>query len=265
MVTALSDMPRERFPALLIDAGNSRIKWALVEAHGRPLIEGTLSHACAEADAPALAGLPAPRSAWLSNVAGAALGERLHAWVEQRWPGLPQHTIRSREQQCGVRNGYREPARLGTDRWAALIGARAAYPDEDLLIATFGTATTLERLDADGYFRGGLIAPGWSLMLRSLGEHAAQLPMLNAEAAPRAPATLDAALANDTANAIVEGCRAAQAGLIERAWRACATPLRCVLAGGAVDQVGPALTIPFTRHDNLVLAGLFRIAADASG
>jgi len=96
---------------------------------------------------------------------------------------LPLTTIRAREQQCGVTNAYTTPHALGSDRWAGMIGAHAAFPGEHLLIATFGTATTLEALRADGCFVGGLIAPGWSLMMRSLGEHTAQLPTLDAQAA----------------------------------------------------------------------------------
>ncbi len=67
-----------------------------------------------------------------------------------------------------------------------MIGAHAAFPGEHLLIATFGaTSHTLEAVDrADGRFVGGLtIAPGWTLMMRSLGEHTAQLPTLDANAA----------------------------------------------------------------------------------
>lgn len=176
-------------PRLLIDAGNSRVKWAVVAADGTHLAVGALSHAesdsrewAAEATAH-WASLPAPCGAWLSNVAGDAAAARIAALVQTQWPGLPLTTIRARERQCGVTNSYTTPHALGSDRWAGMIGAHAAFPGEHLLIATFGTATTVEALRADGCFVGGLIAPGWSLMMRSLGEHTAQLPTLDAHAA----------------------------------------------------------------------------------
>ena len=50
----------------------------------------------------------------------------------------------------GVRNGYREPAQLGCDRFAALIAARHHHPDRDLLVVNAGTATTVDALTADG-------------------------------------------------------------------------------------------------------------------
>jgi type III pantothenate kinase len=165
---------------------------------------------------------------------------------------------------------------LGSDRWAGLIGARAAFPGENLLIATFGTATTLEALRADGYFIGGLIAPGWSMMMRSLGEHTAQLPTLD----PAATRTLladtgtdaDATstlrtgpfFATDTHRSLSAGCVLAQAGLIERtladlqdAWR---VPVRLIVSGGAAGEIAGALKVPHTRHDTLVLSGLALIA-----
>ncbi|MEW6343270.1 MAG: type III pantothenate kinase [Pseudomonadota bacterium] len=274
-------------PFLLIDAGNSRIKWALVQADGTQSHAGACGHE--GLDDPDWSALPRPASAWISNVAGAAVAQRLAGLLDARWPGLPRTTIRACKQQCGVTNGYTTPDALGSDRWAGLIGARAAFPGEPLLIATFGTATTLEALRADGMFVGGLIAPGWSLMMRSLGEHTAQLPTLDAngargllaseapgadanaagtagngqasnEAKPRGPF-----FATDTPRSLSAGCALAQAGLIERMWadlqEAWAVPVRLVVGGGAANEVTGALKVPHTRHDSLVLSGLALIAA----
>ena len=267
-------------PFLLIDAGNSRIKWALAQADGTQSHAGTFGHG--GVDEPNWSSLPRPASAWLSNVAGAAVGQRLAALLDAQWPGLPHTTIRACRQQCGVTNGYTTPAALGSDRWAGLIGARAAFPGEPLLIATFGTATTLEALRADGMFIGGLIAPGWSLMMRSLGEHTAQLPTLDAHAARGllapggepgtaggAQASIDASprgpfFATDTPRSLSAGCALAQAGLIERMWHdlqdAWGVPVRLVVGGGAANEVTAALKVPHTRHDSLVLSGLVLIA-----
>ena len=161
-----------------------------------------------------------------------------------------------------------EPSSLGSDRWCGMIGARAAYPGENLLIATFGTATTLEALLADGTFTGGLIAPGWSLMMHSLGTHTAQLPTLDAAAARSALGSTRSLFANDTRTALSAGCLLAQAGLIERAWQDLRAQwqadVRLVLGGGGANEVAGALNVPHTRHDSLVLAGLALIARDAA-
>lgn len=260
-------------PLLLIDAGNSRVKWALLDATGSKTRGGPfdrLPGETAEADLLAeWAGLPRPGAVWISNVAGAAPAARLAALLERQWAGVPRTTIAARPAQCGLVNEYVEPAKLGSDRWAGMIGAHALYPGEALLIATLGTATTIDAVDARGHFVGGLIAPGWTLMMRSLGEHTAQLPSLNRDDARRLLDTRPAPLfAQTTATALLEGCRLAQVGLIESAWQAARArsdrPVRCIVSGGAAPEVVQALTIPFTRHDHLVLDGLALIAADAA-
>ncbi|KVV36429.1 type III pantothenate kinase [Burkholderia territorii] len=256
-------------PHLLIDAGNSRIKWALADAQRTLVDTGAFGHTRDGGADPDWSALPRPQRAWISNVAGADVAARLDALLDARWPGLARTTIRSRRAQCGVTNGYTTPEQLGSDRWAGLIGARAAFPGEHLLIATFGTATTLEALRADGRFTGGLIAPGWALMMRALGTHTAQLPTLTTDIASGLLAGVQAEpFQVDTPRSLSAGCLYAQAGLIERAWRelsdAWQAPVRLVLAGGAADDVARALTLPHTRHDALILSGLALIAAEAA-
>lgn len=259
-------------PHLLIDAGNSRIKWALVHTDGSHIAGGALTHG--NVDQPDWLNLPAPGGAWLSNVAGEEAAARIKALLDAHWPHLALTTIRASAQQCGVTNGYTKADALGSDRWAGMIGAHAAFPGEHLLIATFGTATTLEALRADGCFVGGLIAPGWSLMMRSLGEHTAQLPTLDAHVARDLLDAGDATqttrrgpfFATDTPRSLSAGCTLAQAGLIERMWQDLQdewqVPVRLVVSGGAVDEVASALKVPHTRHDSLVLSGLALIAAE---
>jgi type III pantothenate kinase len=258
-------------PALLIDAGNTRVKWALREAESDSE-EFSASGAFEHAEAPSTwAALPRPRGAWISNVAGAELGARLDALLGTHWPDLPRTTISARAEQCGVINRYDTPGQLGSDRWAGLIGARAVFPGEALLLATLGTATTLEALSAAGHFAGGLIAPGWELMMRALGTHTAQLPTLTAEtAAPLvaggAPGmAAPAPFARNTPHAVSVGSLYAQAGLIERAWHELQSlwqqPVRLVLSGGNAEALAPLLRVPHTQHASLVLEGLAQIAA----
>ena len=262
--------------ALLVDAGNSRVKWSIAdsEAPSTPdsVHAGVFDHGDEASQSAVLAAVPMPRRAVISNVAGADAAARIQSLIERVWPGLECVWVRSCAHQGGVTNGYRTPTELGTDRWCGMIGAHAAYPGEHLLIATLGTATTVEALRADGFFAGGLIAPGWTLMMESLGQRAAQLPSLDAADATHALQAMDAnehnrgAFACDTRTSLSEGSRATQAAFIDYAWREAqalfGAPVRCVLGGGAADAIGAALRIPYTRHDGLVLAGLAWIARD---
>jgi type III pantothenate kinase len=277
-------------PLLLLDAGNSRIKWALVAANTASVSASTVSVGDAEDAANAAAGrgtlragafehdgapdwrgLPRPAGAWISNVAGKAAGGRIDGLIDAAWAGLPRATIQASARQCGVSNGYTEPGALGSDRWCGLIGGRAAYPGENLLIATIGTATTLEALRADGMFTGGLIAPGWLLMMQSLGSSTAQLPTLSTDTARGVLASAGELagelFATDTRAGLSAGCLFAQAGLLERAWRDLRAKwradVRLVVGGGGAEVVAGALSVPHTGHDSLVIAGLALIAREA--
>jgi type III pantothenate kinase len=256
-------------PSLLVDAGNSRIKWALVSPAetGSSTVsrDGAFDHGHTEGERD-WSDLPPPASAWISNVAGTAVAERIDRLIDARWPALQRTFVQARAQQCGVTNGYANPAQLGADRWCGLIGAHAAYPGEHVLIATFGTATTLEALHADGTFTGGLIAPGWLLMMQSLGSHTAQLPTLSSDTARNA--LTGNLFATDTREGLSAGCLLAQAGFIERAWHDLRAQwhaeVRLVVSGGAAGVVADALKVPHTRHDSLVIPGLALIARDTS-
>jgi type III pantothenate kinase len=244
---------------LLVDAGNTRVKWALADRGAAPgvwLASGAALRNAGELDAlgDAWRGQPVA-AALLCNVAGDATRQALEAQLQlafgQALP--PSDWFRSAPEAGGLRNGYRNPQQLGADRFAAAIGARALYPDEALLVVTCGTATTVDAVTPDGTFLGGMILPGLDLMARSLAAGTAQLPRV-AEGFNRL-----APFADNTADAIASGCMAAQAGAIERAAAALTAShgaARCVVSGGAGALVASALTLPATRIENLTLIGL---------
>lgn len=235
---------------IAIDAGNTRIKWGIHDG-ARWLDQGALPTGevsrLAEVSADWLGG----ERVVACNVAGEEVGATISAALASRFGAL--HWLRSSAQCCGVRNGYEYPERLGADRWAALIGARAQTA-EACLVVCVGTATTVDWLAADGEFRGGLILPGVDLMRASLARNTAQLPLAEGEfrCAPR-----------NTMDAIVSGCLHAQIGAIERMYaKLAAEPgARCLLTGGAAPSLVPHLQIPFVLVESLILDGLVRFGA----
>ncbi|MEO6352579.1 MAG: type III pantothenate kinase [Oxalobacteraceae bacterium] len=258
---------------LLVDAGNTRIKWALVDATtqlGRWNTFGSVSHAEVGTLAQAWRGLRWSR-ALLSNVAGAALRQRLEAALAAATALRPAQIdwFAATLQQGGVRNGYRNPAQLGCDRFAALIGAHALFPQQALIVATCGTATTVDALSPDGVFVGGMILPGLGLMASALAGNTAQLPQVEQvlQQPPSLALPLSPMFADNTDDAIVSGCIAAQAGAIERALAAHArehAAVQCVLAGGAAAYIAPQLRVAHQIVDNLVLIGLQLVALQAA-
>jgi type III pantothenate kinase len=150
-----------------------------------------------------------------------------------------------------LRIAYANPAKLGVDRFLAMIGAHDAWP---ALIVGVGTGLTIDLVDADGLHRGGRIAPSPTLMREMLHARAAQL-------APSGGTYAE--FADDTEDALVSGCDGAAIALIERSGREAArllgTPPRLLLHGGGADVLRAHLPDAELRPA-LVLAGLARWA-----
>lgn len=252
---------------LLIDAGNTRIKWAAADKDAKPgrwSTFGSVAHEQLEQLASAWRDLHLSRVI-VSNVAGKPVRDRL----EQIFSSIcgngavtPEWFVSS--PACGgVRNAYRQPQQLGSDRFASAVGARSLFPDRALLVVTCGTATTVDAISADGIFTGGMILPGLKLMAGSLARNTAQLPevMAQGEHLPL--------FADNTEEAIVSGCISAQVGAIERAFagfvrRYPDEPIQCIVSGGAGALIASYLAIPCIHVDNLVLPGLQVVAQQPS-
>lgn len=238
---------------LALDAGNSRIKWGLWEDRGF-VAQGSIATADAVKLFDVLHVHARPRMIIGSNVAGPivaqALADALRPWqIDVRW-------IASRAAQCGVVNHYLAPDKLGTDRWAALIGAHRRGLGACVVVDA-GTAVTIDALTADGAFLGGLILPGVELMAHSLANGTADLPL---EAGRFEP------FPRSTMNAIRSGAMQAIAGAIERMAavlqeREQSSP-QVVIAGGAGPLIVPLLSIPAVHAPALVLEGLVGIAQE---
>lgn len=230
---------------LLLDVGNTRLKWGLHDGTGWRG-QGAVLLSALDGFADVLASLGPVERMLGANVAGATVGGRLGVFLERA--GLAAEWIRPLDEGYGVRNAYLDPSRLGADRWAALVGARALHAGAALVV-TSGTATTADVLDSQGVFQGGVILPGLDLMRLSLARDTAQLPFSDGrfERTPRR-----------TADAIQTGCLHAQLGAIERMFRLVAGEpgSLCLLNGGAAAALAPLLECPLREVDNLVLEGL---------
>jgi type III pantothenate kinase len=235
---------------LLLDIGNSRLKWAWRDGNGlRPgaPFSSRAPDLAAALDA-AWGMLPAPAKIWGCNVAGEEIHAGVESWTARRW-GCPCRWIVSTAQAHGVVNGYDDPARLGADRWLALIAARRFFP-LPLCVADCGTAITVDVLDADGKHLGGVIAPGLDAMRQALPlavtleAETAELPTLG----------------RNTAAAVGAGVLHASAGLIERVHAHCR--VRCgqnpalILTGGDAARIAHLLDIPHRVEKDLLLRGL---------
>ncbi len=264
---------------LLIDVGNTRVKWRYCVGSGwrddDP--QGTETLGEVQVLAQQWRELDAKR-VLLVCVASEDIYRQLSTTLSAAHPSIAIRRIVSTKSLCSMRNDYCQPEQLGADRWVAAIGAHALYPGRALVIVSMGTATTIDvvlpvsapDLHERARFRGGVILPGVDLMRAALAHGTARLPLA---------AGHYAAIADNTDDAIIGGILHAQAGAIERVCRAAQVdpcweprfgePL-CLIGGGAATQLAPLLAareLPAQTQliSDLVLRGLDQIARHDAG
>ena len=239
---------------LLLDLGNSRLKWALQAQPGSWLAHGAVGWQQEQDVAATLrlawAQLPAPVAVLGASVVDVAREAQLAALVAERF-GIAPFWLRTPASACGVRNAYAEPQRLGVDRFLAMVAAHAEGRAPCVLVGV-GTALTLDALAADGRHLGGLIAPGPQLMQQSLLGATAQVR-------PQRPGQI-LELADNTADAVASGCWQAAAALVERFATRLAGELGAgaglILDGGDAATLLPLLALPAQLVRDGVLRGL---------
>ena len=255
---------------LLIDAGNTRIKWRLVNGRRAGRVHAlawTQASAARVARRVLRDGAGVARTV-VCSVAGLPLERALR--LAARAQRLPRPLfIRSARRAAGVRNAYADTWRLGADRWLAMIGARALLPARSLCIVDIGTALTIDLLDERGVHRGGLLVPGPALMVDALLQYTAGIRR-RAGARARVPHLRPGVVfARSTRVGLQAGSELAAAALIERALREAGLLLgrrpRLLLAGGAAARVAARLKARPLRAEDLVLQGLAVLAAGQSG
>jgi type III pantothenate kinase len=244
--------------AVLVDIGNTRIKWASLR-RGRLVDRGSAAHRDSlDAAIAALdAALPAEPRIIASNVAGGAVAARLEALVANR-PGASLELVATSAERFGVRCAYADPSRLGVDRWVAVLAAHhAERPPSAACVLSAGTAVTFDAVDAAGVHLGGLIMPGAALQAAALDRHTSNIGRtLPATAASRG---LDL-LGRTTDAAVGHGAWLALAAALDRAVATVAAALGTApvvyLTGGDADALRGWLETPVELRADLVLEGL---------
>jgi len=235
---------------LLLDIGNSRLKWAL--ARGAKLSPGgAAAHRGQPVKLLRTLKLPRADSIWLAHVLGVPYEAPLRTAIKARFGVAPQ-VVRTQKHCAGLRIAYANPARLGVDRFLAMLalwaGSRRAF-----CVATAGTALTFDAVDGRGRHRGGLIAPGLATAWNAV-RGATRFEM------PPAPSQYTDALGTDTEACVRQGALYACTGLVERAAREAGGAR--YLSGGDAATLRPHLDGRWVERPNLVLEGLLAYARE---
>jgi len=229
---------------LLIDAGNSRLKWAVAGPRGWDA-QGDLGYA----ELGLLADvLPSVDRCFIASVTGdrheRALRELLgKGQIRAEW-------LAAERRFDDLANGYDDPAQLGVDRWMAVIAAHARKRGP-LLVVSVGTAMTVDAVSTDGTFLGGLI-----VLRDAIAQGTARVAAGNGCWQP---------FPSNSADAVQSGIIAALAGAVlvqHRQLAASAEDVCCFLTGGGAAMLQPHLPVALEWVPNLVLEGIDRVAQE---
>lgn len=243
---------------LLLDIGNTRVKWATLE-NGAYSHHGQFVHrerAGFNLDRLRQQVVAKPSAVLAANVAGSALAGALEHTVNDAW-GIGVEYATTQQAAAGVRAGYRDIGQLGVDRWLAIVAAYREHHGAACVVDA-GTAVTADLVDGSGAHLGGVIVPGYGLMQRALRADTGDIAHF-APAAGGDAHTDDALCAKSTAEAISGGARLAIAGLVERAFgriRQQEADALLIITGGDGERLIADLSVPAKHRPMLVLDGL---------
>ncbi len=245
---------------ILVDIGNSRVKWATLDKggigesqnflRGKTGIKAALNKAWKS--------LTDIDAVYVANVGGNKLSEQLSEWTEKHWQLQPIF-ITTEQKRFGVTNGYEEPEKLGIDRWLSLIAARQ-HAREAQCVIDCGTAMTIDIVTRTGQHQGGMIMPGLSLMRASLAANTDALTEAQDEQEFKT-------LATNTFSAIQAGTLYSVSATLERIIadlnESFSNKIRFIITGGDAGHLLPMLPEDIHHYPDIVLKGLAFYAREA--
>lgn len=265
---------------LLIDIGNSRIKWCLYNSVENEFgSEGAMLYD--KAELPALFSeqwglLDNPDRVVISNVSGQQLAESMDAWVDKKWK-IKTEYVKTEAFSHGVTNAYSDYSELGVDRWMAIIAAwqRFRQQGKAVCVVDCGTATTIDGISASGQHLGGFIIPGHTVMQEILINNTSDIKMakniltrkiLRKETSPGK--TLSPVnFSSSTEEGVNSGCYLATISLIDSVVTSMqddsGKQVNCIITGGDAEFVVEQLAGKFEYQPKLVLHGLAMLSGKA--
>lgn len=235
---------------LLIDIGNSRLKWA--QSDGRSISAVTaLDHAGDPATSIRMITATGSKAVWIAHVMGSDYEGKIQEAVQSRF-GMQARFARTHAQYLGLQCAYTDPSRLGIDRWLMLLAAWSEVRGACCVVSA-GTALTFDAVNHEGQHQGGFIAPGLTPMLKTtLGS--------TRFATHDIGASYGEELGKDTEACVRQGAFLAGLGAIREGVRAAGNPERRFICGGDATAFLPFLGVDWQRRDELVLRGLLALA-----
>ncbi len=170
--------------------------------------------------------------------------------------GVTPLVVRDPNVDLGIEVLIERPEQAGADRLVAAVGAHLRYPG-DLIVIDFGTATTFDIIDADGNFRGGVIAPGINLSVEALDTAGALLPRVNIEKPEK---VIGGATVPAMQSGIFWGYVSMIEGMIPRIAAEYDKPVTVVATGGLAALFADVTDVIDATEPDITLIGLREIA-----
>ena len=229
-------------PWLLLDVGNTAIKWRLADADGLRDPSGVAATGASLCES-------VKTREWnavaLSSVAGEVADTALLTALKTV-RSVPVWQARAESSCLGLVSCYAQPARMGVDRWLAMLGARHASAGP-LCVIDAGTAITLDLVAAQGRHEGGYILPGADLMRRALTADTGRIQVDALDAPTLSPGSNTQTCVNAGGwRAVIGAVQSVLADYPEH---------RALLTGG-LAPVLLEMGLSATHHPHLVMEGL---------
>ncbi|HUN76710.1 MAG TPA: type III pantothenate kinase [Steroidobacteraceae bacterium] len=265
----LARSSQARAAALLVDIGNTRIKWAIWRA-GRPgRMRAAFNADWSRADYERELFGERVSAIIVASVAATRVNH-LVASAARRACGIAPRFIATPRRAAGVTTRYVETWRLGVDRFAGVAGARVLLGARAACVVNAGTAVTIDLLDASGVHRGGAILPGPRMMVSSLLAGTAGIDRrarnsgATRAARDKGRGGRGGLFARSTRDAIEEGARYAVASAVDRAAaearRVLGRAPQVLLTGGGAEELEPLIQARHRCVPDLVLRGVAAVA-----
>ena len=249
---------------LLIDAGNQRIKWATsLQLHLQPdpsaqrcLQNEPIETGSADLSGAlerAFTGMADPEGVWISSVAGPRVNQVLGAACKSFWGSSP-FFVESAERGKGLLNRYDKPEELGVDRWLAMIGAQEMSGNRPMVVIDAGTAVTIDYVNAQGVFDGGIIFPGMATMIYSLNFCAGQIKSATANTMSERLSYQNPKTREAVANGVMLAVVSAMDCAIRHYRNLAGLELKLILTGGDAQRL-----VAVTDHEILIVPDLVLI------
>lgn len=246
---------------LLVDAGNTRLKWNIMSPNTGRLRDSTHGYHWTEIKAPAFF-----NEKWrhnmditgvvVSNVIGPKFAKALKDWVFANWFITAEFAVTTKS-VFGVTCGYTNPSQLGVDRWVSMLAAKAMVPNEAVCVIDCGTAVTIDTISVQGKHLGGLIAPGLDIMRDGLIKNTKGISAHSMKSKV-------SLFGKDTQSGVDSGSVYAVVATIDRIAeeirKKIPSRIKFILTGGTASLIKPLLRGKYQYEPDLVLLGLGRIA-----